>query len=115
MKQPTFTTEQEQAAFENALDAIYNQRPRNAWNAYSLSQEDASRVWQEAENYLEQTDNPRNKNIVAYIEKYRGAYLYKGENGAIVATGCDTGAALIFRLQVGGLNLARKLIDTIQA
>lgn len=54
MKQPTFTNEQEQAAFENALDCLYYGFGRSYWNACGLPEEEATQVWEEARTFLDQ-------------------------------------------------------------
>lgn len=54
MKQPTFTNDQEQAAFENACDCLYYGFGRSYWNACGLPEEEAAQVWQKAIDYLAQ-------------------------------------------------------------
>ena len=45
-------TEQEQAAFENACDCLYNGYGRKDWNSCGLSVEDATRIWKDAFHYM---------------------------------------------------------------
>lgn len=44
----TTRTNQEQAAYENALDCLYFGYGKKYWNACGLSEEEAGRIWKEA-------------------------------------------------------------------
>lgn len=45
-------TKQEQAAFENACDCLYNGYGRKHWRHYGLSEDDATRIWKDAFHYI---------------------------------------------------------------
>ena len=45
-------TKQEQAAFKNACDCLYYGYGRKHWNSCGLSDEDATRIWRDAFNYM---------------------------------------------------------------
>ena len=45
-------TKQEQKAFENACACLYYGYSRKDWNSCGLSEEDATRIWKDAFNYM---------------------------------------------------------------
>ena len=53
MEQPTFTNEQEQAAFSNAVDCLCYGYGKEYWNDCNLPKEEADQIWEEAKGFLE--------------------------------------------------------------